>query len=75
VPIWDIKRRFPIFESIVLFRPGDRVKFVPVSKEEFEMVEAQVNEGTYVYNMVDYQRFSVRNYLRWVDTLGKKDRF
>jgi allophanate hydrolase subunit 1 len=76
VPIWDTEKRFPEFSrSICLFRPGDRVKFVPVSVEEFEHVEAQVKDGSYVYNVVDYQRFSVRNYQKWVKSLNKSDRF
>lgn len=76
VPIWDTEKRFPQFEnSICLFRPGDRVKFVPCSVEEFEHVERQVKEGSYVYNVVEYQRFSVRNYKHWVDTLDTSQRF
>jgi KipI family sensor histidine kinase inhibitor len=76
VPIWDTEKRFPQFEnSICLFQPGDRVKFVPVSPEEFLHVEAQVKAGTYVYNVVEYQRFSVRNYRNWVKTLDKTQRF
>lgn len=76
VPIWDDKQRFPVFsESIVLFKPGDRVKFVPVGVEEFEYVERKVAEGTYPYNLVEYQRFSVRNYKRWIETLDPNQRF
>jgi KipI family sensor histidine kinase inhibitor len=76
VPIWDTEQRFPQFEnSIVLFQPGDRVKFVPCSVEEFEYVEAQVAEGTYVFNVVEYQRFSVRNYKTWISTLDMTQRF
>ena len=67
VPIWDTARRFPEFEDrICLFRAGDRVKFVPVSVDEFEHVEAAVGDGTYVYNVVEYQRFSVRDYKKWI---------
>ena len=76
VPIWDTGKRFPVFhDSIVLFRAGDRVKFVPIGKEEFEFVEAKVNEGTYVYNVVEYQKFSVRNYKAWIEALDRKERF
>lgn len=76
VPIWNIEKRFPVFESsIVLFKPGDRVKFVPVTKEEFEHVEAQVKDGSYEYNVVGYQRFSVRNYKAWIASLKKGARF
>jgi KipI family sensor histidine kinase inhibitor len=76
MPIWDTERRFPEFKnSICLFRPGDRVKFVPCSVEEFECIEAKVNEGTYVYNVVEYQKFSVRNYKTWLSHIDKNQRF
>ncbi len=76
VPIWDTEKRFPVFaDSIVLFRAGDRVKFVPITEEEFTEVEAKVKEGTYVYNVVEYQRFSVRNYKSWIRTLDRTQRF
>ncbi len=76
VPIWDTKKSFPEFEnSICLFKPGDRVRFIPCSVEEFEDVERRVADGSYVYNLVEYQRFSVRNYENWVKTLNKTQRF
>ena len=76
VPIWDTERRFPEFEkSICLFQPGDRIKFVPVSVEEFEATEARVKDGSYVYNVVGYQKFSVRQYKAWVDSLDRTKRF
>lgn len=76
VPIWDTAKRFPVFEdSIVLFRAGDRVKFVPVTLEEYETAEAQVAAGTYVYNLVEYQKFSVRNYKSWIGALDRTKRF
>ncbi|MCG8355359.1 MAG: carboxyltransferase domain-containing protein [Kiloniellales bacterium] len=76
VPIWDTEKRFPQFEdSICLFQPGDRVKFVPCTVEEFEHVEKQVADGTYEYNVVEYQRFSVHNYKQWVETLDTSKRF
>lgn len=76
VPIWDPDQRFPVFEaSICLFQPGDRVKFVPCSVEEFEVIERQVTEGSYQYNVVEYQKFSVANYKAWVDELDPSKRF
>ncbi|MFH2133153.1 MAG: allophanate hydrolase subunit 1 [bacterium] len=75
VPIWDTERRFPQFEnSICLFQPGDRVKFVPCSVEEFEYVEQQVKDGTYVFNVVEYQKFSVGNYKQWLTTFDKNQK-
>jgi KipI family sensor histidine kinase inhibitor len=76
VPIWDPKRRFPVFErSICLFQPGDRVKFVPCSVEEFEDVERRVADGTYEYNVVGYQKFSVAQYKAWAGGLDRSKRF
>jgi urea carboxylase len=76
VPIWDTEKRFPVFhDSIVLFRAGDRVKFVPIGKEEFEFIETKVKERTYIYNVVEYQKFSVRNYKAWVKVLDTTKRF
>ncbi|MFZ2060245.1 MAG: carboxyltransferase domain-containing protein [Candidatus Binatus sp.] len=76
VPIWDNEKRFPVFhDSIVLFRAGDRVKFVPIDEQEFEFIEARVKEGTYVYNVVEYQKFSVKDYKSWIGSLAKDRRF
>ena len=76
VPIWDAEKCFPLFrDSIVLFRPGDRVKFVPIGREEFDAIAARVEERSYVYNMVGYQKFSVRDYKAWIGTLAPSDRF
>ena len=76
VPIWDTERRFPVFEeSICMFKPGDRIRFVPCSIEEFEYVEAKVNEGTYQYNLVEYQKFSVAQYKQWVAGIDETQRF
>jgi KipI family sensor histidine kinase inhibitor len=76
VPIWDPEKRFDVFtDSICLFRPGDRVKFVPCTVEEFEEAERRVADGSYVYNVVEYQKFSVRQYKRWVGSLDLARRF
>jgi allophanate hydrolase subunit 1 len=75
VPIWDPEQRFPVFrDSIVLFRAGDRVRFVPVEREEFDWVEAKVREGSYVYNVVDYQKFSVKQYKEWIGGIDASSR-
>lgn len=76
VPIWDPQRRFPVFEkSICLFQPGDRVRFVPVSVEEFEDAERRVTDGSYEYNVVGYQRFAVADYKAWLAGLDRSKRF
>ncbi len=76
VPIWDTKKSFPVFEkNICLFKPGDRVKFVPTTYEEFEHVSQKVEDGTYDYNIIEYQKFSVKNYKKWLSTIDKTKRF
>lgn len=77
VPIWDPARRFAdaFAGSIVLLRPGDRIKFVTVERERYDAVERLVAEGRYVHNIVGYQRFSVRAYKAWVGTLDRSQRF
>jgi KipI family sensor histidine kinase inhibitor len=76
VPIWDYERRFAAFgDSIVLFRPGDRIKFVPVGKDAYLDVEARVKDASYIHNIVGYQKFAVKNYKTWVGTLDKSERF
>jgi len=76
VPIWDTKKSFPVFENnICLFQPGDRVKFVPTTYEEFERVSKKVEDGTYDYNIIEYQKFSVKNYKKWLTTIDPTKRF
>ena len=76
VPIWDTKKSFPVFENnICLFKPGDRVKFVPTTYEEFEHVSNKVEDGTYDYNIIEYQKFSVKNYKKWLTTIDQTKRF
>ena len=76
VPIWDTKKSFPVFENnICLFQPGDRVKFIPTTYEEFDHVSKKVEDGTYDYNIIEYQKFSVKNYKKWLTTIDKAKRF
>lgn len=76
VPIWDTKSRYDVFGGeIVLFRAGDRNRYIPVSQEEFEEVEARVKEGTYVYNVVEYQKFSLGLYKAWAAGIDPEQRF
>ena len=76
IPIWDVNKSFEVFEnSICLFQPGDRVKFVPCDLEAFEYYEQQVADGSYVYNLVEYQKFSVKNHNEWVKNLNLNEKF
>lgn len=70
MPIWDREQRLPAFkDSLALFRAGDRVRFVPVDREEYDHVAAQVEAGTYEHSFVDYQKFSIRRYREWLQPL------
>ena len=76
VPIWDPAQRLAAFaQSLALFRPGDRVRFIPASAEEYDHVAAQVEAGTYLHNVAEYQRFSIRNYHAWLATVDETVRF
>ena len=76
VPIWDTNKSFPVFENnICLFQPGDRVKFIPTSYEEFDHVYNKIEDGSYDYNIVEYQKFSVKNYKQWLSTIDASKRF
>ncbi len=76
VPIWDTQKSFPVFEeSICLFKPGDRVKFVPTTYEEFDYVSNKIKDKSYDYNIIEYQKFSVKNYKKWLTTIDKTKRF
>lgn len=66
VPTFEREQRLPAFrESLALFRPGDRVRFVPIDSEEYDWIEAAVEEGSYDHLNVDYQTFSVERYKLW----------
>ena len=67
MPIWDREQRLRAFrDSLALFKPGDRVRFVPVEREEYDWIEARVTDGTYEHPEVGYQTFSVSAYRKWL---------
>ncbi|UZE50915.1 allophanate hydrolase subunit 1 [Rhodopseudomonas sp. P2A-2r] len=71
VPIWDSTGKRDGFEGgLCLFRPGDRIRFVPVTREEHDAAEAAVNENRYQYTVVEYQKFVVKNYKTWTAKVG-----
>jgi urea carboxylase len=73
MPTWDRDQRLSAFrESPALFRPGDRVRFVPITREEYDHIDAEVSEGSYEHPMIDYQTFSVPKYQAWLATLEKE---
>ena len=76
VPLWEAEQRLPVFrDSVVLLRAADRVKFVPIGREEYDYIEARVAAGTYEFNLAGYQKFSVRAYKAWASGLNADGRF
>jgi KipI family sensor histidine kinase inhibitor len=76
VPIWSEgrpSRRFT--DELVLLRPSDRVKFIPIDVDEYRAIEARVTEGRYFDQIVDYQTFSVAKYKLWTAKLDLSERF
>ncbi|CAB3793493.1 5-oxoprolinase subunit B family protein [Pararobbsia alpina] len=73
MPIWDRDQRLRAFkDSLALFRPGDRVRFVPIEREEWDYVEAKVADGSYAHPMVEYQTFSVSKYRAWIADIAQE---
>jgi len=76
MPIWDRTQRLAAFkESLALFRAGDRVRFMPIDREEYDYIDAKVEEGSYKHQQVDYQRFAIDNYHSWLEPIDPEERF
>ncbi len=70
MPTWDKDQKLPAFKDrLALIKAGDRVKFVPIERDEYDFIEAKVAEGTYTHPYVDYQRFSISSYKSWLETI------
>jgi urea carboxylase len=75
MPIWDRTQGLAAFrDSLALFRPGDRVRFVPIERDEYDYIDRKVAEGSYKHPGVDYQRFSLRLYRAWLAGIDRAER-
>ena len=71
MPTWDPEQRLAAFrDSLALIKAGDRVRFVPIDREEYDYIESKVEDGTYQHPYADYQRFSIANYLNWLKAIA-----
>jgi urea carboxylase len=62
VPVWDPSQALSAFkDSAILLRASDRVRFLPISREEYDVIVASVVDGTYVYK-IEPGTFSAREY-------------
>ena len=76
VPIWSEGRPSRRFSNeLVLLRPSDRVKFIPIDVDEYHAVEAQLAEGRYFDQIIEYQTLSVAKYTTWTARLDLSERF
>jgi allophanate hydrolase subunit 1 len=67
MPIWDRLQRLPAFkESLALFHAGDRIRFIPIDRKEYDQIEAEVEAGVYVHDALGYQKFSIKAYKNWL---------
>jgi urea carboxylase len=74
MPIWDREQKLAAFkQSLALFRAGDRVRFIPIDREEWDHIDAQVADGSYVHPCVGYQKFSLAKYRAWIAETSARD--
>ena len=63
-PIFDPEQRLPDFSDfMVLFRPGDIVKFKPVDQAEYERIQHEVEAHTYQYRQAPVE-FILEDFLK-----------
>ncbi len=75
VKMYDPEQRNPAFKrSIQLAMVGDRVKFDPITEEEYLEIEKEVQEGTYRYRITSYDLFSVKKYLEFLEDVKEEAR-
>lgn len=69
-PTYDGRQRLPDFRnSLALFRAGDRVRFRPIDAGEYVHLQQEVASGAYRHDIIDYQIFSVDEYLKWAEAM------
>ena len=70
-PIYDSEGKLEAFkDTSVLCRVTDRLKFKPISLEEYNKITAQVEGGTYRYNIVEYAQFDLNAYKEFVKSVS-----
>mgnify|MGYP001373335155 CR=1 FL=1 len=77
-PVSDAGWNALAYEGLVKVRDELKAEISQVETKtpaEFEEAERKVKAGTYVYNVVEYQKFSVANYKTWVKSLDLSKKF
>lgn len=71
-PIFDPAQRLPDFSDfMVLFRPGDIVKFRPIDQAQYEEIRGEVEAGTYRIHQAPV-RFTLEDFLADPDAYNAK---
>lgn len=62
VAVWDPAQKHPAFkDNAILLRAADRVRFVPIGRDEYDAISASFREGRYEYS-IECDTFSVSRY-------------
>ncbi|MBS0537199.1 MAG: carboxyltransferase domain-containing protein [Proteobacteria bacterium] len=71
VPIWSAEGRLRgVGDPMVRLRPGDRVRFLPIDRAEYDWIDEKVEAGAYEGAVVDYQTFSAGKYRTWAKAVA-----
>lgn len=71
INIFEPEQKNRIFEDgPVLAKSGDRHRYVSITREEYDDIRAQVEAGTYEYE-VEEGRFDCAGYIAWLESLGE----
>jgi allophanate hydrolase subunit 1 len=71
INIFEPEQKNRVFkDGPVLARTGDRHRYVSITRDEYDEIRAQVEAGTYEYQVED-DVFDCAAYLAWLDELGE----
>ena len=72
MPIYDPAQSISYLKDfMILFRPGDIVKWRPIDRPEFDQIVADVDAGKFVPRMREVD-FSLEDFERDIDGYNKK---
>ena len=67
IKMYEPEQRNPAFSrTIQLASVGDRIKFYPITEEDYVEIEKEVQEGTYRYRIKSDELFSMKIYLEFL---------
>ena len=73
IPLLDLDQRLDGFkDSPVLFKVGDRIKYVEIDMDDYNRIKQQAADGTYHYNIIPYDKFCLGGYREFLAEAGTK---